>query len=317
MKYQYSIGIDLGGTKVASALVRSDGKIISYLKDSVLEIKSIQEARLSQKKMIQLMVSHCQKHLDKNSRLVTSHKLKGIGLASAGPLNVKSGELIYPSNFPNWKKFPIVADLKKELKAQNLTSKVFFQNDAVASALAEGWTGGAKNLNSYAVITIGTGIGTGVIFNQKPVQSEGMGSEFGHLIVSQFDNSSFYKKTVEGLASGTALVKRANEEFNFKCTQVEDIILALKTRPDLKALFNDMSISLAALCYNLSIGFHLEKILFSGGLSKVNSLYLPKTRIIYKENINLFNKSFLTSLSLAKTGNKSGVIGSARLPYLS
>lgn len=312
----YTIGLDLGGTKLASSLVRSDGKMISSQKDSVVALKALENVKKSQALMIELMIQHCLFYFKNFPEFTNSKKFKGIGLASAGPLNVEKGELIDPSNFPLWKKFTIVKKLEEALKKSKRPSKVYFQNDAVAAALAEGWTGAAKGLSSYAVITVGTGIGTGVIFNHRPVQSRGMGSEFGHLIVDQSGSTSFYRKTVEGIASGTALVQRANTEFNFPCQQVEEIVDALSVRPDLLKLFEDAAVALASLCFNLSIGFNLEKILFSGGLSQVSHLYMDRLHEKYKENINSFNTSFKAPLQMAKTGNRAGTLGAARLPYL-
>lgn len=312
-----TLGYDLGGTKLASALVDSNGKILSYFKSSVLEIKSLTKASQSQNQLIQMMWEHFLFHENKSPHLFKSKKFLGIGLASAGPLNVETGELIYPANFPNWKKFKIIESFKKKLHKEKKKFPVYFQNDAVASALAEGWVGGAQGLSSYVVITVGTGIGTGVIFRNQPVQFSGMGSEFGHLIVNQTNPTSFYQRTVEGISSGTALVQRANKEFHFHCQQVEEIVEALPLKPELQLLFDDAALALASLCYNLSIGFHLEKIFFSGGMSQISYLFLDKVKKNYDEQVRSFNASFKAPLLLAKTGNRSGAIGAARLPYLS
>ena len=234
-------------------------------------------------------------------------------------MNVQAGELIHPSNFPGWKKFKIVNELQSALATSSWKPKIYFQNDAIAAAFAEKWIGAAHDCKSFVVITIGTGIGTGVIFNGLPCQTEGMGSEWGHLLVDvkgrQQSGASIVDHTVEGIASGTALIKRARA-LGFTGTSVEELVIANKLNDKYKFLFEDMAWALASLCYSLSMGFHLDKILFSGGLIKIKDLYWAQTRKHYAELINEKNPAFRAPLEVARAGNKAGVLGAASLPYL-
>lgn len=89
----------------------------------------------------------------------------------------------------------------------------------------------------------------------------------------------------------------------------------LVDNPAAQVLFDDAADALAALCYNLSIGFNLEKILFSGGLIKVRHLYWNRLKNRYQLLVNEFNPEFRCPLQVAKCLNQAGVIGAARLPY--
>lgn len=309
----YSVGLDLGGTKLAGALVDGQGQILAFRKDSIVDLKH--DPRQGPKKIVSVMGEMVASFKSRFPEAFRGRAFRGVGLASAGPLNVEDGELIYPVNFPGWKVVKIKSLLEAELKRRKIIDHVEFQNDAIAAARAEGWIGGAKGLQSYAVVTIGTGIGSGVIFRGAPCQFNGMGSEFGHLIFdgSKIGPPSDLKKfSVEGVASGTGILRRAREEMNFSVGSVEELV----EDPRAQILFDGAADALAALCYNLSIGFHLEKILFSGGLIKVRHLYWSRMKTRYQDLIHEFNPAFRCPLQVAKALNQAGVIGAARLPYL-
>lgn len=316
---KYSIGLDLGGTKLASALVDSRGKIIEYNKFP-LELSKAVSPHIAKKKVISFMRAACVDYKQRFPVETSKKNFAGIGLASAGPLNVADGELIDPSNFPGWKRFKIVKELQLSLKESNWKPKIYFQNDAIAAAFAEKWIGAAQNCKSFVVITVGTGIGTGVIFNGLPCQTEGMGSEWGHLLIDVkgmqgSSNSLISDHTVEGIASGTALLKRAKAH-GFKGNSVEELVALNAQTKQFNFLFDDMAWALATLCYSLSMGFHFNKILFSGGLIKIKNLYWEQTKKIYASLICARNPAFMAPIAVAKAGNKAGVIGAASLPYL-
>lgn len=315
---RYTVGLDLGGTKLAAALVDQNGQILAFQKESILELKN--DPRQGPRKIVAVMGEMVCSFQSRFGDAFRRGRFAGVGLASAGPLNVDQGALIRPVNFPGWKTVPIRALLEKELARRKISGPVVFQNDAIAAARAEGWIGGARGLSSYAVVTIGTGIGSGVIFRGLPVQTHGMGSEFGHTIAENDrirGPEDLKKFTVEGLASGTGILRRAREEMGFTGTTVEDLVLALESgETKYQALFDKAADTLAALCYDLSIGFHVEKILFSGGLIKVRSLYFTRLKSRYSMLMNAFNPAFKAPLVVARALNQAGVIGAASLPYL-
>ena len=147
-----------------------------------------------------------------------------------------------------------------------------------------------------------------------------MGSEWGHVLIDvkgrQQTGTSIVDHTVEGIASGTALLKRARA-LGFVGNSVEELVVAHRLNNRYQVLFDDMAWALASLCYSLSMGFHLDKILFSGGLIKIKDLYWAQTRKYYTELINEKNPSFKAPIEVAKAGNLAGVLGAASLPFLS
>jgi glucokinase len=326
---KYTIGIDLGGTKVAAALVDSEGRLIAEARKPTVppemqeqSLRSTQmptsasEVRRHIRYVIDAMADAAVEALD-----VTPKKnLAGIGLASAGPMNLERGTLDYPSNFKGWKIVPIVELLSEALKKRSIRTRIYFQNDAVAAALGEGWVGRAKGCNTYGVITVGTGIGTGMIFNGRPAQSAGMGSEWGHMLVNCVGLDSSREdaagREVEGLASGTWLMKRALAR-GFKSTHTADLAQAARDGNSLATeLFKDASEALAALLYSLSLGFHPEKFVFSGGMLAVKDVFLPQTIELYIDIMKKRYPEFLAPVQVARLGTQAGVIGAARLPLL-
>jgi len=312
----YTIGLDLGGTKLAAALLDQDGNILDFIKVPV-DMKREKSAVKTQRRVIQLMADIAADFKNRFPKETSAKVFRGIGLASAGPLNAEEGKLVNPVNFPGWKIVPIRELVEKEIRARGFKTSVHFQHDATAAALAEGWVGGGRGKKSYAVVTVGTGVGTGVIFQGRPCQTKGMGSEYGHTIVDykklKSNPEHLHQCTVEGTASGTALLRRA-KEMGFTGNSVEELV-ALKDEK-YQVLYDDMAWALACLCYDLSIGYNLEKIFLSGGLIKIKHLYLKQLKSHYKKMIQQMNPAFECALDIAKTKNQAGVLGAGFLPYL-
>ncbi|MES2856073.1 MAG: ROK family protein, partial [Bdellovibrionota bacterium] len=328
----YTVGIDLGGTKVAAALVDDQGRIVSESRKptvppSMVEsdirtvaMPSAQEIKLHIAYVLEAMADAAIECIEIGTRkLKTKPKIVGIGLASAGPMNIEKGLLVEPSNFKGWGKVPLVAGLEKALGKRGYKTKIHFQNDAIAAALGEGWVGAAKSKSTYVVITVGTGIGTGVIFNGKPAQSMGMGSEWGHMICSSEGFGKSDSKPgdheVEGIASGTGLVRRAMKQ-GLKFNSAAELATAARAG-DKKALalFTDASEALASLLYSLSLGFNPEVFAVSGGMLAIKDCFLPETIALYESAIKR-HPSFKTKIQVSKLGTKAGLIGAAKLPRL-
>jgi glucokinase len=316
LKKSFTIGLDLGGTKLAAALLDSDGKPIEFTKVPV-DMKREGSPLKTQRRVIEMMADLVLDFKHRYPTETSSSVFKGIGLASAGPLNAEEGKLINPANYPGWKTVFIRDLTQKEIAKRGFKAHVFFQHDASAAALAEGWVGGAKKLSSYAVITVGTGIGTGVIFRGRPCQSFGMGSEYGHSIIDfqrlQKHPDRVRDCTVEGIASGTGLLQRA-QALGFKGDSVEQLVTEGEEK--YLALYEDMAFALACLCHNLSIGYNLEKIFLSGGLIKIKHLFFPQLKSHYRNFVRQINPAFECPVEIAKTKNHAGVIGAGFLPYL-
>ena len=161
----FTIGLDLGGTKVACALVDHNGKV---LKQTSRPVTPPSMPQLDPRDPYKPTPLEVKKHVDHVAHSMAEaaaevaeglsaserKKLRGIGLASAGPMDINKGLLLNVSNMKGWAKVPIVAKLAHAAKKHGLpTAKIGFQNDAIAAALGEGWIGSAKNAKTYVMIT--------------------------------------------------------------------------------------------------------------------------------------------------------------------
>ncbi len=327
----YTIGLDLGGTKVAAALVDANGKILKestvktvppHLLDSDPKKSNNPSAKDVKAHIAYVVKAMADATEDCASELSKKEKsqIVGLGLASAGPLNIGRGEIVDSSNLKGWKRVPIVNLLRKQAVKRGLTDNIVFQNDAIAASLGEGWIGVAKNKQTYVGVTVGTGIGTGVILNGQPAQSQGMGSEWGHIIADSLNLSKAlatpYDREVEGIASGTGLVRRAQSK-GLSFTSVHQMAaFARDGDRDAQALFHESAEALAGLFYSLSLGFNPEVFAVSGGMLAVKDLFLPQAIDLYNRAISVKYPSFKKPIKVSKLGVKAGVIGAARLPRL-
>jgi glucokinase len=165
---KYVIGVDLGATWVRVALSDKNGKIIGKARERT----DVSDEKAISNQIVRMVHSLCKK----NS--ITIANLMGVGIASAGPLDLKEGALINPTNLP----FDYVP-LTKPI-SEKLGIPAFLANDCTAAALGEKEFGAGKKLNNIVYITIGTGIGGGAIVDgHLLLGKDGNAVEIGHLTI--------------------------------------------------------------------------------------------------------------------------------------
>lgn len=162
------IGADLGGTRVRAVLSDEKG---NFLEKTVQQVDK-RSARSISRQIARLACHLCEKHR------VDTKTIKGIGIASAGPLSMQKGELVHPPNLP-FDRVPLTKPITEEL---NLPTCLI--NDCAGAALGERAFGAAKGLDNFVYITISTGIGAGVIENGTLLLGkDGNGHEVGHFVI--------------------------------------------------------------------------------------------------------------------------------------
>ncbi len=202
MKKHY-VGIDLGGTNIAVGIVDEDYNIIYKGK-----IKT--SAELGFKKVIQNMGEIVNKCIEESG--VDKASISSVGLGSPGFMDSKTGLLVYANNM-GWRNVPIHDELK-----QYVDYPIYIKNDADAAAFGETLAGAAKDYDNAIMITLGTGVGGGVILNNKIFSGcDDMGGELGHtkLVFNGEECTCGQKGCLEAYASATAFIrdtKRAMEK---------------------------------------------------------------------------------------------------------
>jgi glucokinase len=199
MAEEYFVGVDVGGTKVAAGLVNSAGEITHQMR--VPMVAADAAAGLA---AVTSAIDSVRAAADMKSLI------SGIGICAPGPLDPRTGIVINPPNLPGWRNFPL-ADLIT--KAYRLPVRV--DNDGNAAALAEALWGAGRGYRNVFCATIGTGIGTGIVFDGRIYHGRtGAAAEGGHMTIDYRGPRCACGKLgcIEALASGPAIARRASEK---------------------------------------------------------------------------------------------------------
>lgn len=166
----FFVGIDVGGTNTKIGMVDDLGQTLGYLSIPTLEEQGPQG----------LITRAGQAIREKMADLgIAADSLKAAGLGTPGPMNIRQGLILDPTNLPHWRHFPVRDALSRELGIP-----VAFSNDANAAAYGEYWVGSGKKYDSMIMLTLGTGVGGGIIVNDFAIEGiNSFGAECGHIIV--------------------------------------------------------------------------------------------------------------------------------------
>jgi glucokinase len=198
LRNNWFVGVDIGGTKVAAGLVDTNGEISARVREPMVSNSSAQEG-------LNAVLSAIAKVMPEGE-----FGVGGIGICAPGPLDPKTGVIWNPPNLPCWRNFPLGESVQKRYAAP-----VKIDNDANAAALAETRWGAARGCRNVFYATIGTGIGTGIVFDGKIYHGRtGSAGEGGHVSIDYRGPICRCGKPgcIEILASGTAIAQRAREE---------------------------------------------------------------------------------------------------------
>jgi glucokinase len=195
------IGVDVGGTKVAAGLVDPSGEILCHNRNPMVSNGTAAEGLASVVKAIETT----------SAQAVTAagehHVICGIGICSPGPLDPKTGVVVNPPNLICWRNFPLAAEI-----AQIYRVRVKVDNDANAAGLAETLWGSGRGYRNVFYATLGTGIGTAIVFDGRIYHGRtGAAGEGGHMSIDYKGPHCGCGKPgcIEVLASGPAIALRA------------------------------------------------------------------------------------------------------------
>ncbi|MGL6196684.1 MAG: ROK family protein [Thermoguttaceae bacterium] len=204
------IGIDVGGTSIKIGMTDSCGSSIDlkeYDEDGTSRSVAKVVTEKNPETATAIMTGEIRRLMDKLS--LKSSDVAGIGLGIPSTMDFNTGKLRRPPNLPTWEGFPICGELSKQTGFP-----VTFCNDANAAAYGEYWVGSAKGKKSVALLTLGTGIGCGIIIDGKSVDgANGYGGECGHIIVDTAPSARLcgcgQYGHMEIYASATAVARQA------------------------------------------------------------------------------------------------------------
>jgi len=317
MAEQWITGVDLGGTTTKIAFITMGGEIVHKWEiptDNSNEGQNITTniAAAIDEKVAQLGE--------------TKDKLVGIGMGAPGPVDYETGIILNVVNL-GWKdNYPLKDSLEA---ASSLPAAI--ENDANCAALGEMWKGAGNGAKDLVCVTLGTGVGGGVIANGNIVQGiNGAAGEIGHITSIPTGGAPCNcGKTgcLETVASATGIVRLAMIELNKNESSSELSKLFVKngkiTAKDVfdsarngdqlaKKVLEEVSFHLGFVLANIANTLNPEKIVLGGGVSKAGNILLESVN----ENFAKFAFSAVrdsTDLALATLGNDAGVLGAAWL----
>src|SRR6202161_1013633 len=196
------IGVDVGGTKVAAGLVNATGEITFQTRTPMVSNDAAAGLAAVASAIDSVRAESCSQ----------SCLIAGIGICAPGPLDPRTGIVINPPNLPGWRNFPLATEISK---IYNLPVRV--DNDGNAAALAEALWGAGKGFRNVFCATIGTGIGTGIVFDGRIYHGRtGSAAEGGHNTIDYRGPRCGCGKLgcIEVLAAGPAIARRAREKIS-------------------------------------------------------------------------------------------------------
>jgi glucokinase len=198
--HTFALGVDIGGTKVAAGLVDSAGNILFQMRVAMPAHGSAAEGFGALQFAMEGVFA---------ARPEARASLTGIGICAPGPLDPATGVILNPPNVPCWRNFPLAAEVQRVF---GLSARV--DNDGNAAGLAEAIWGAGVGYRNVFYVTLGTGIGTGIVFDRRIYHGRtGSAAEGGHVTIDYRGPQCGCGKRgcIEALCSGPAIARRARE----------------------------------------------------------------------------------------------------------
>ena len=309
-----AIGIDIGGTSIKGAAVDSNGRV--YERFSMPFLKG-EPGEITIHKLAEIVKEYIAAH-------GLEGKIAGIGLGSPGTLDVKNGIVNYANNL-GWNELP-VAKIMQEV----LPYPVRLTNDANAASLGEAKYGAGKSYETIIMLTLGTGVGGGIIINGRLFEgNEGKGGELGHTVVAVDGEqcSCGRKGCLEAYASATALIRETK-----KSMRLNKRSLMWKISPDIELVDGKVPFEAAKKgdkaandvldnyvkylgegILNYCNIFRPNVIVLSGGVANAGPFLFDKLNAYVKDRNYGYKSTPEVKVVPAELGYDSGKIGAAAL----
>ena len=309
------IGIDVGGTTIKAGVVDASGNIL-YKSNCPSHIERGHEAMIHDMAQLTLRVLSESGH--------TIDEVHSVGVGIPGMQDPRTGRVPFCTNL-KWHDVPLVELLRAELNRP-----VYVSNDATVAGLAESVAGVSAGTRDSVLVTLGTGVGGGVVLDGKIfLGCHGVATEVGHMItvaggeLCTCGNRGCWERYASATAliregrrfaeahPGCALMKAVNGDLN--AIEARTVIdLAKAGDPDCAAIFDNYCYHLAVGLVNIINLYDPEIIVLGGGVSNAGAFLLDKVNALLPEMV-FFKTMPRARVALAKLGNDAGIIGAAML----
>jgi len=314
---RFAIGVDLGGTNLRIAAIDKSGQL---LEKTSLAVRTLAHREAVIDELCRGVLALAEKHAARG-------QLAGVGVGVPGILYVETGRLRKSPNLPGWENFAVLDAIRSRLGVA-----VVLDNDANAAALGEQWLGAGRQVSSLCLLTLGTGVGGGLVLDGKIWRGFlGMAGEVGHItVVSEggVECGCGSRGCLETEASATALVRRARELIASGGAPA----LAAATRdgsPLTARLLSQMAQEGNATCQELFMSFgkylgvglgilvntlNLPLYVIGGGVAEAWPLFAPAMLEELRRRSYVFAEGS-TRVERAELGGDAGLYGAACLAF--
>jgi glucokinase len=312
---KYAIGVDLGGTNIKIGIVTDRGKLIKKT-----SIKT--EAECGPKKVISNIQKGIEEILAKNK-----YKIQGIGIGCPGVVSTEKGIVENAPNLPGWKNIKLGPIIKNKFG-----HKVHLENDANAAAIGELILGAGKKLDSFIMVTLGTGVGGGIVFNKKIFRGEfGAAGEIGHISIDVNGPKCNCGSTgcIEAYAGNSYLKEQIKSELhNYPDSKVWEIIendltkvspriiqsAAEKNDSYSKFVIERMGKQLGYALVSLSNLLDISTFIIGGGVAGFGKPLFNSIRLTISQRVLLPLRPRVLVIP-AKLKNEAGIQGASSLVF--
>lgn len=311
----YSIGIDLGGTGIKAGVVDENGKIIA-------KVSCPTGVERGPEAVIRDMAKLCFDAAEKAG--VSMDDIQSVGIGLPGIYDRATNMVPFCTNL-GWHQVPVVDEMHKYID-----KPVYIDNDATVAGVAEAYAGISKGVKNSVFVTLGTGVGGGIIIDGKPYSgTHGVGSEIGHMIIVAGGEpcTCGNRGCLERYCSATAIIRMAREAVaehpeslimqmaegsSVKINAKIVIDAARENDPVACEVYHRYIVNLGQAIANLINFFDPEVIVLGGGVSKAGSFLLDAVRAEAAKYC-LYKALPHSRIELAKLGPDAGIIGAAML----
>jgi len=333
----FAIGVDLGGTNLRIAAVDDQGRLMEKV---TLGTKTV----LGRDHVLNEM---CEAIRSASDKYKGSGKLLGVGIGVPGIIDMQTGMMRDSPNLPGWSDYPVRNEIEKRLGAP-----VILENDANAAAFGEKWLGAGRHVGDMAMLTLGTGVGGGLVLNGKIWHGmTGMAGEFGHMTVDpegqlcgcgnqgcleQYASATAIMRMArEVMATGDApgLAKAAGADPEFSAREIYN--LAIQGDEQARRIFRRVGRALGIALATMVNGLNLEMYVIGGGVCSAWEAFSPtifeelrRRAMVYAATAPADplhmpsgasgqvepGTGYTTIITRALLGSDAGLFGAARLP---
>lgn len=313
---KYYIGIDLGGTNIAAGVLNEEKKIVAEC-----SVKTLSER--GAEPVIDDMAKVALAAAEKAG--ISMEDVEWVGVGSPGTANRATGVIEYSNNL-DWYDVPLAAMLEERLQ-----KKVYIENDANAAAYGEYMAGSAAEADSSIMVTLGTGVGGGIILQNSIYSGFNFaGAELGHtvIVVDGRDCTCGRKGCLEAYASATGLIRTTKEHMEQdKSSKMWELCGGDLNRVSGRTAFDAMRAGdaagkavvdeyikyLACGITNIINTFQPDILCIGGGVSHEGETLLAPLRELVSREVYSRNSAKNTKIVPASLGNGAGIIGAALL----